>query len=44
VALAYVRVEHAGEERFLVHTTRQELPASRTELPFYRQGTARRKL
>lgn len=44
VALASVIAEHAEEPRFTVTAARTELPATRTDLPFYTKGTARVKL
>ncbi|MFH1912864.1 MAG: glycine cleavage system aminomethyltransferase GcvT [Pseudomonadota bacterium] len=44
VALAYVRAEDAEAERFVIKTARVELEARRTELPFYKDGTARMKV
>jgi len=43
VALAYVRKEAAGEKNFIIRAARTELEANRTELPFYKDGTARMK-
>lgn len=43
VALAYVSAEFAEREAFVIRAARAELPAKRTELPFYRNGTARAK-
>ena len=44
LALAYVGVEHAKGQDFVIKAQRAELPAKRTELPFYQGGTARIKL
>lgn len=44
VALAYVDVRFANESEFVIRTGKAELPARRTTLPFYTQGTARMKL
>jgi aminomethyltransferase len=44
VALAYIDKEQSGRDKYLVQADRAILEASRTELPFYRQGTARKKL
>lgn len=44
VALAYVKAEAADNEEFLVKTARTELKAQKTSLPFYKEGTARKKL
>ena len=43
IALAYVRADAAGEKNFIIHASRTELSANRTELPFYKDGTARVK-
>ncbi len=43
VALAYVKAEFAERETFVVKGQRAELPARRSELPFYKGGTARAK-
>jgi aminomethyltransferase len=44
VALAFVDEAEAAGERFIIRTGKTELEARRTELPFYKQGTARKKL
>lgn len=44
IALAYVRAEDADNETFLVKTARVELEAKRVALPFYKEGTARKKV
>lgn len=44
IALAYVAASAADNRDFLLLTQRAELNATRTELPFYKQGTARMKL
>jgi aminomethyltransferase len=44
VALAYIAAEHAGAEEFTIRAAKTELPAARTNLPFYAKGTARMKL
>ncbi len=44
VALAYVAAEAAENRDFLVQAQRSELCATRSELPFYKDGTARMKL
>ncbi len=41
IALAFVRADCAGGAEFLIQTPRTRLSAVRTELPFFRQGTAR---
>lgn len=44
VALAYVTKEYADEPAFAIKTARVMLDATRSELPFYTKGTARKKL
>ncbi|MBQ9406819.1 MAG: glycine cleavage system aminomethyltransferase GcvT [Desulfovibrio sp.] len=44
IALAWVSAAHAQEIAFTVRTARAELQAQRCTLPFYTQGTARKKL
>ncbi|PTN38728.1 glycine cleavage system aminomethyltransferase GcvT [Desulfonatronum sp. SC1] len=44
VALAYVDTRFADDPEFMIRTGKAELPARRTTLPFYTQGTARIKL
>ncbi len=44
VALAYIRADAATADNFMVKTAKTELPAFRSELPFYKKGTARMKL
>ncbi|MDR3362767.1 MAG: glycine cleavage system aminomethyltransferase GcvT [Desulfovibrio sp.] len=44
IALAWVKAAHAGEENFIVRAARSDLPARRTTVPFYKNGTARNKL
>lgn len=44
VALAYVRADAAEAEDFVVKAPKVDLPAKRVELPFYKKGTARKKL
>ncbi|MFW5792629.1 MAG: glycine cleavage system aminomethyltransferase GcvT [Desulfohalobiaceae bacterium] len=44
VALAYVDASLAGQEDFLIQTSRARLEAVRSTLPFYKEGTARKKL
>jgi aminomethyltransferase len=44
VALAYIDKEQSGRDKYLIRTERAVLEAFRAELPFYRQGTARKKL
>ncbi|WP_029895183.1 glycine cleavage system aminomethyltransferase GcvT [Desulfohalovibrio reitneri] len=43
IALAYVEASQADNAAFAVATARTELDAKRTELPFYKEGTARTK-
>ena len=43
VALAWAQAEHAEAKDFLVRAAKVELPAQRVSLPFYTQGTARKK-
>lgn len=44
IALAFIQAEAAEATEFALKTGRAELKAQRAELPFYLQGTARRKL
>ena len=44
VALAWVARAHAEATDFVVRAARSELAAKRCELPFYKEGTARKKL
>ena len=44
VALAWVDAAHAGAGSFVVRAAKAELPAQTTGLPFYAEGTARKKL
>lgn len=44
IAFAWVDAVHADTTSFVVRAARAELPAVRTELPFYADGTARKKL
>ncbi len=44
IAFAWVDAAQAGHEDFVVRTARSELAARRVELPFYKDGTARKKL
>ncbi len=44
IALAYVTAEAAAGTDFVVKAARVELPAKRTDLPFFTGGTARKKL
>ena len=44
IAFAWVDEAQAAHEDFVVRTARNELAARRVELPFYKEGTARKKL
>jgi len=44
IALAYVQAEAAGGTDFMVKAAKTELPAKKTDLPFYKGGSARKKL
>jgi aminomethyltransferase len=44
VALAFVAKEHANEASFVIQADRAGLNARRGELPFYKDGSARKKL
>lgn len=44
IAFAWVKKEYASEKNFIVKGSRTELNATQTDLPFYKQGTARKKL
>lgn len=44
IALAYVKAEDADKDTFLIKTARVELDAQKTSLPFYTEGTARKKV
>ncbi|MDO5483558.1 MAG: glycine cleavage system aminomethyltransferase GcvT [Desulfovibrionaceae bacterium] len=44
IAFAWVDAAHADKTAFVVRAARAELAAQRTELPFYTEGTARKKL
>lgn len=43
-ALAYVKTEAENNDAFIIKTARTELPAQKTALPFYKEGTARKKV
>jgi aminomethyltransferase len=43
VALAWIDEAHADAESFLVRAAKTELPAQKSVLPFYKEGTARKK-
>ena len=44
VALAWVDKAHAEATDFVVRAARNEIAAKRCDLPFYKEGTARKKL
>ena len=44
IAFAWVDAAHAGADAFVVRAARTELPARRVEAPFFKEGTARKKL
>jgi len=44
VAMAYVRADAAGAEAFTVKGAKTSLEARRVDMPFFTDGTARRKL
>lgn len=44
IALAYVEREAAARDQFTVPVAKTELSAEKTELPFYKLGTSRKKL
>lgn len=44
IALAYVQADFAEHNDFIVKTARSELEATKSTLPFYTKGTARKKL
>nr|WP_287410269.1 glycine cleavage system aminomethyltransferase GcvT [Pseudodesulfovibrio sp.] len=44
IALAYVRAEDADGDEFIVKTARVELKAQKAALPFFKDGTARKKV
>ncbi|MEF3696350.1 glycine cleavage system aminomethyltransferase GcvT [Desulfolutivibrio sp.] len=44
IALAYVAMDDAEKTDFTVKAAKTKLAAVRTELPFYKEGTARKKL
>ena len=44
IAFAWVDAAHADKEDFVVRASRTELPAKKVEIPFYKEGTARKKL
>jgi len=44
IALAYVRAQDADGNEFIVKTARAELKAKKVALPFFKDGTARKKV
>jgi aminomethyltransferase len=44
IALAWIDESRVGADSFIVRAARTELPAQKTTLPFYKEGTARKKL
>lgn len=44
IAFAWVDAAHADKENFVVRASRTELPAVKVDVPFYKEGTARKKL
>ncbi|WP_319544002.1 glycine cleavage system aminomethyltransferase GcvT [uncultured Pseudodesulfovibrio sp.] len=44
IALAYVRAEDADKDEFIIKTARVELKAKKAALPFFKDGTARKKV
>ncbi len=44
LALAYIKADAAEQSKFIVKTARAELEAAKGTLPFYTEGTARKKL
>ena len=44
IAFAWVDAAHADKENFVVRAARTELPAVKVDIPFYKEGTARKKL
>ncbi|WP_027183425.1 glycine cleavage system aminomethyltransferase GcvT [Desulfovibrio inopinatus] len=44
VALAYINADAADQDAFFIEASRTKLEAKKTELPFYKKGTARIKL
>jgi len=44
IALAWIDNTHADADNFIVRAAKTELPAQKTVLPFYKEGTARKKL
>jgi len=44
IALAWIDEAHAAADKFIVLAAKTELPAQKACLPFYKEGTARKKL
>lgn len=44
VALAYIKKEFAGQDKYIIQADRAQLEGTRADLPFYKDGTARIKL
>jgi aminomethyltransferase len=44
IALAWIDEAHADAENFVIRAAKTELPAQKTASPFYKAGTARKKL
>jgi len=44
IALAWIYIPHADADNFIVRAAKTELPAQKAVLPFYKEGTARKKL
>lgn len=42
IAFAWVDAAHADKENFVVRAARTELPAAKVDIPFYKEGTARK--
>ncbi|GAB7080642.1 glycine cleavage system aminomethyltransferase GcvT [Megalodesulfovibrio paquesii] len=43
-ALAFIKAEHAAAPAYTIRAARAELPATPADLPFHKDGTARKKL
>ncbi len=43
IAIAYIKAEYANESDFLMKAAKTTIPAKKTDLPFYKEGTARVK-
>lgn len=44
IAFAYIDKAYAGKDKYLIQADRTQLEGSRVDLPFYKEGTARKKL